>query len=1011
VGITTQESFGSLVRLYRREAGLTQEELAERAGLSVRGISDLERDVKQRPHRDTVELLAAAFDLNEEARAQFAATARQAPGPGSHALRAQTGAERVTQSLPIGGFLGALPAGPLVAREQELQRILTIVDLVNGGQGQTVLLAGEPGVGKTRLAQEVTLHLRDRGFVLAPGRCYETHQDVPFYPFLDALAALYAVAPAAVQAEAPRRWPLLAHLLPEMAPSPPPESGGDREEQERLFRAAGGFISALADETGVALLLDDLHWADSASLDLLQHLARHTRAQRILILGAYRDVDVNRRHPLRQALHALNREHLVERIAVRRLGPEATALLMATTLSEPEVPAEFVELVYRYTEGNPFFTDELLRALIDRGDLYRADGRWARRAIEEIVVPESIRDAIGERLSHLEEQTQELLHQASILGHAFGFEPLQRMSGREDGEIEAGIDEALAAGLIREQGNDAYEFNHALTRQTLYQELSSRQRRRLHRNAAEALEALSALDRGLDGAGRAAELAWHFLEADVAERALHYSLTAGDAAEGVFAHDEAERQYRRAASLAHDVQDERREAEALEKLGRVLRINGPYDEALTALERAMELQQRAGNLDAEGRIAATMGWVLSQVARPEEGISRLQAVAERMEASDPSPGLVELYTALLHLYFRRGQGRDAAALAEKAAVVAQAVGDERMRMQGEFMRAYALLHDRVDEALALFEDVIVAAEKVGDNLNLFRVRIFAAGIYASRGEFERSRTYVERNIELSQHIGPDWLPGPLNQLGDLLFRQGDWGAARENYERAAGMTSSLAAYRGGWVRLSLARLCLAEGKWREADRNLEEATGIVERTGDRSSVPKLHALLAARDLWQGQADAALARLEPLASQFDHDELMILAEAYIAMGNAARADEVVTSGVERAAAQNLRLAVADWRRLQGMLLAEQGRWEEAEPVFRDGCALASAIPYPFGKARILYEWGRSCLKTGAPAEARSRLEDALAIFRRLGARPYIERTEQALERLTSPRTEAGVHGRQ
>jgi tetratricopeptide (TPR) repeat protein len=321
-----------------------------------------------------------------------------------------------------------------------------------------------------------------------------------------------------------------------------------------------------------------------------------------------------------------------------------------------------------------------------------------------------------------------------------------------------------------------------------------------------------------------------------------------------------------------------------------------------------------------------MGWVLSSLGRPEEGITRLQAVAERLEASSPTPGLVALYATLVHLFLRRGRRRDLAVAAERAAELAQTVGDERMRAQAELSRAFALSDDHVDEALALFEDVIVTAGKAGDSETLARALLAAGWIYAARGEFERSRTYLEQNVDLHQRTSNwKWLADALRSRGELLVIQGDWVGARENYERAAGMTLALTLPIAAWVRLSLAQLCLLEGKWQDADVFLDECAESVERSGDRSSVPQLHALLAARDLWNGQADEAVARLDPLRSQFDlgHDELMILAEAHLAMGNATRAAEVVTSGAERAAAQNNRLAGADWRRLRGMLLAEYG----------------------------------------------------------------------------------------
>jgi len=222
-------------------------------------------------------------------------------------LQGEESGVRSPERLPIGGFLGSLPSTILVARDAEMNRIFAAIDAVEASEGRLLLLAGEPGAGKTRLAQEVTLHARNRGFVLAAGTCYEPRQAVPYYPFLDALTALYGAAPAAIRASVPQRWPYLGRLLPE-AGIPVQGFGAEgREEQERLFRTITAFIQAIAETAPVALLLDDLQWADGSSLDLLQHLARHTRGHRVLLLGAYRDDEVGRQHPLERAPARLHR--------------------------------------------------------------------------------------------------------------------------------------------------------------------------------------------------------------------------------------------------------------------------------------------------------------------------------------------------------------------------------------------------------------------------------------------------------------------------------------------------------------------------------------------------------------------------------------------------------------------------------------------------------------------------------------------------------------------------------
>ena len=288
------------------------------------------------------------------------------------------------RSLPIGGFLGSLPAGLLIARKQEMDVALRVVEEVQRGSGRLLLLAGEPGVGKTRLAQEITLAVRDRDFLIAASSCYEARQSSAFFPFLDVVASLYALAPASLQIQVRERWPYLAALLPSENFPAPPAASGSEGSQDRLLWSVSGFIQAIADRGPVALLLDDLHWADSSSLELLQHLARQTRSDRVLLLGTYRNVEVNREHPLEETLRELERQGVLERISLHRLPLQGTRELMAAALDEPEIGEEFAGLLYERTEGNPFFLQQVLRDLVERGAVYRQDGQWTRKNIAEL---------------------------------------------------------------------------------------------------------------------------------------------------------------------------------------------------------------------------------------------------------------------------------------------------------------------------------------------------------------------------------------------------------------------------------------------------------------------------------------------------------------------------------------------------------------------------------------------------------------------------------------------------
>ncbi|MGH2517627.1 MAG: ATP-binding protein, partial [Ktedonobacterales bacterium] len=675
------------------------------------------------------------------------ATTTTAPG----ALEAE---DVVAAPLPIGGFLGALPSGPLVARDGEMSQALAAADMVMSGSGRLVLLTGEPGIGKTRLAQEMTLAVRNRGFLVATGRCYEPEQAVAYYPFLEALAIAAEAAPTAVRAALPQRWPDVLRLIPGGRPdavgalAPERSVGGGQEEQQRLYWAVTGFVRALAEQRPVALLLDDLHWADSASLALLQHLARHTRASRVLLLGTYRDMEISRQHPLEGALRSLIREQLLERIPVRRLSLAGTAALVAATFGWSEAPPELAPLLHQRTDGNPFFTQEVLHALVERGDVFEQGGHWKRRALEEISVPESVRSAIGERAARLSPPAQEILHEASVLGQSFAFADLLSMSGHTEAELEPALEEATAAGLLRETAGDTYAFNHALTQQALAVEVPARRRRRLHRLAAEALERLPERDRQR----RVAEISWHFLEADDAERALPYILRSGDAAEEVFAHSEAERHFTLALDLARELSDRERTALALEKRGAIQCILAHYDTALGSLDAALDTYRQLGDDEGMGRVTTLLGQVHSDRGTPTEGIERMQPLLAGLETSQVSPRvLAAVHDALAQLLSMNGRYADQLASSEHAAGLARTAGDARVLARVQMRRGNALrMLGRMEEARVQLEEVIRLAESAGDTRLLAYTLENVSVVYLLRGELATATRYVERALRLAE---------------------------------------------------------------------------------------------------------------------------------------------------------------------------------------------------------------------------------------------------------------------
>ena len=727
--------FADLLKRYRTERGLTQETLAERAGLSTRGVRALEQGKHGRPYRSTVSLLADALNLPETDKAEFTSAAR---------------GEVLTRQAPIGAYLGARAVGPLIGRESEVERILAQEQAASNGAGKLLLLSGEPGVGKTRLAQEAMAHLSNRGYLVATGRCYEPQQPVPFYPFFDALSAAYAACPTSIRSEVGRRWPYLGYLLPGQPALQPVSSTGTEGDHHRLCRAVAGFILAMAHLEPVALLLDDLQWMDTASLDLLQYLTREAHGHRILLLGTYRRTDLREGHPLLRALVDLTREGLADVIAVELLGVKDTRALAAATLGEPGVSEGLAAQLHRRTEGNPFFAHQVLRSLLEQGHAVETETSFTSTVVQELAVPETVRAVIEHRLGRLPDRTQAILAEASVLGQTFTFECLRAMSRSSEDDVEGALEQAIEHGMVRESTEQELTFDHALTQETVYSRIPAPRRHRLHRAAGDALETLPDRKRR----DRAGELAWHFLQSDELERALPWILTAGDEAEGLFAHSDAEIQFKTALRVAHEVGDTALALAAQEKLGRTLRLAGRYEEALAALESAADGYRRCDDLDGEIRATGQVLRVHVPVGTYQAGLAAAGAIGGRLQVAVASPGVVEFYVALAELQRQLANQPEELSASEAAVEFARSLGEDHAVAHALSCLGLALADlGRGAKATEALQAALPILEAHTNLIGLARCYAVLAFVTWNQGDPASALRYQQHAVDLAEGLG------------------------------------------------------------------------------------------------------------------------------------------------------------------------------------------------------------------------------------------------------------------
>ena len=617
-----------------------------------------------------------------------------------------------------------------------------------------------------------------------------------------------------------------------------------------------------------------------------------------------------------------------------------------------------------------------------------------------------MRIVILRRVNSLSDEAQEVLCEASALGQTFRFDELQGMVHREEAQVEVALDEAIAAGLLFEVGDDSYSFGHALTQGAIYADLSSRQKRRLHRAAGSALELLPERKR----AGRSAEIAWHFLEGKAPERALPWSMTAGDEAAALFAHTDAETHYRTAAELGRGLVDERGEVGALDKLAHVLYRSGRSGQALDPLQRAAEIYQRLGDQERYLRVVARIGEAYHFGGRAAEGLDRVLPVVHALEegglTASPSAGMADLYAALCQLHLASGRFEDALETADTAVSIAESTGNLRALCTTEISRGLALgIVNRIAEQRLAFQHAVEIAEPLGDEW-LLALAVFHQGVsYLSVDEVEQGEQHMRRALEIADRAALGaWATFVRLSLSDLFTAHGRWEEARTEAERAEAESQSLGPRPGGsYPLIALGRILLLEGEREQGLRCLHEALAMATQFEYVLGIVRAQEILAWQDVREGRPHDAVARFEALLDNYPvarHTwNATVFARSLLDAGDEERAAEVLAVARQKAIASTSRASLPEVLLQSARLATRQERWGDAVGDLQEGMAIAQEIGLPHDEALLLHEYGRMHAATGEIPQARMRQEEALTIFRRLGASPDVERVEQALGALT------------
>jgi tetratricopeptide (TPR) repeat protein len=900
----------------------------------------------------------------------------------------------------------------LVDRDGELAELLAGLDDAAAGRGRLFLLAGDPGIGKSRLAEEAAARARDRGCDVAWGRCWEAGGAPAFWPWVQALRALVrgfdreelrsnleTGAPLVAQIV-----PEVAEILPEVRPPPPTGADGDRF---RLFDAIATFLRRAGAARPLMVILDDLHAADAPSILLLRYVARELGDARVLVLGAYRDIELDRDHPLTVSLAEFSREPGTRHLRLRGLTQAGVGRLIREAAGV--TPGEgVVGAVRRCTDGNPLFVAEVVRLLAAEGRLERIGDP----AGLQVAVPEGIREVIRRRVARLPERCAMVVGLASVFGREFSLSPLERLSGIPVSDLLDILDAGISARLLAEVPGapGRLRFSHALIRDAVYEDIPAGQRLRLHRRTGEALEAFYRQQPD----PHLAELAHHFFLAvpgGDTGKAVSYAERAGRRAIALLAYEEAARLFRMALSalgLGQPPESDRARCRLLLALGDALSRMGERQAAWEELRQAAGIARQHGMAGELAQAAlAYAGRFTFELGSGRHVITLLED-AQAMLADSEGPTRVRVLARLAAALRDRPERGPRDALSREAVAGARELGDPATLAYALACQAAALMGPGDPQGrLAIAEELRSVARAAQDKEREHEGEIHRALVFLGTGRIPEYRQVLEALQRLDAELRqPTARWDVCNCQANLALLEGRFADAEALIESGLRFGASFEPWDA--IVCSQAQLFTL----RCEDGRLAEVEQTIRRSAEAFPARPLFGCLLARLLAElGDQDGTRAVFDALATDrfavipVNNDLLLSLGhltEVAWFLRDAARAAVLhdLLLPYRGLVVDTMESTLGAVDRYLGLAAMAAGDLQAAERHLQDGLRLNARIGAHPWAARTQADLASLLLARDQPGDqdrAAELLQMALATAKRLGMTVFAERTADALAR--------------
>ncbi len=787
------------------------------------------------------------------------------------ALALQTGLE---------AGLGRRWEGPLVDREEAMARIRQALDAVGNGEGRVVVVRGEAGIGKSRLVGEGMELARQRGFLILAATSLSYGRDTPYLPWAELLRALLEIREGEPPDEQIRRvraglerlgaeeWaPVLGEVLGlPVEDTPLTAALTPHLRQQRLFDLTLALIRHRATPSGLMLAMEDIQWADPASLDLLDYLARNLRDMPLALFIVHRP-DERLEGRWQQLKHCVD-------VLLEELPPPAVQEMVAHLLQGLEVPESLYQMVCEKAQGNPLFVEEIVRSLKESGALRWDDGHWLMDTrLSATQIPDTVHGLLQSRIDRLVETDRRVLQVAACIGQTF---PVQTLAGVYPyGDLGSSLPQrlerltALELTAVEPSASiPTYAFRHTLIREVAYESLAYGRRRELHRHIGELIERERAetLPQWYN------LLAYHFYQGQVWDKAADYGLKAGELARREYANEVALAQFQRVLEAVEEGRQTSLELtevrlQAHEALGDVMAVIGEYDQALEHYEAARKLVEDSPPGEERSRHLADLcrrtAEVYERKSEYDTALRWLQQGLEELGQWEPLEA-ARIYRLGAGIYHRLGQNDQAIAWCRRSMEIARASQDPQREhtlahlyfLMAEIYRRYGDLNEAVKYAHQSLE----AYRSLEDLLGASQAYNTLGNVYFEVGDWSKAARFYRLGMEIKERVGDVYGQAVIaNNLGEVLLYQGDLEAAQQVYERSMGIWERLGVTFGiAVLHNNLAVVHIRSQEWEDAQEHLRRSLELFREIGVEDWLPEVYRHLAEVAVGQGRLDDALA---------------------------------------------------------------------------------------------------------------------------------------------------------